>query len=138
MGWGELKAGFPGKLSPRVRGEQGQMRGAGPGQHGALLPGGCPPACVCPLGGGSSERGHAPCLNHQTLFLLSWLQTCRHSCSALACGETDSCVLYLLITRGRAGSWCASLGHRCPRMIQLYPQPAPGCLRSPEASRVPW
>lgn len=56
MGWGELKAGFPGKLSQQVRGEQGRMRGAGPGQHGALLPGGCPPACVCPLGGGSSEQ----------------------------------------------------------------------------------
>lgn len=55
MGWGELKAAFPGKLeSARGEGDAG----AGPGQH-VRLPG--LPACLCvSLEGAALSKGPLP------------------------------------------------------------------------------
>lgn len=111
MGWGELKAAFPGKLSQREGGSRG-------GREGQVLAntGGCRlPVCV-PWEGAALSKGPPPCLNHKTLFLPSWLQTCRHSCLPLAVGR-------LAPACSTDHSWASRLlvclmGHRCPQMIQ--------------------
>lgn len=94
MGWGELKAAFPGKLSQRERGAQGRTQGAGPGQHGVLLPGGCLPACVCPLGGGSSEQRPPSLPESQDPVSAKLAADLPAFLLAPGRGETGSCVLY--------------------------------------------